>query len=89
MTEIGRQPYIVYGLLRTAAVVATHPSSMIALTLTLYVALYLALIVAYVTVLKYMAEKPEEVLRQEAEGRARTPPGLQTAHLSTSNGSNS
>ncbi len=32
---------------------------MIALTLALYVTLYLALIVAYIGVLKYMAEKPE------------------------------
>jgi cytochrome d ubiquinol oxidase subunit I len=35
---------------------------MIGLTLALYVTLYLALIVAYVAVLKYMAEKPEEAL---------------------------
>ena len=35
---------------------------MIALTLALYVTLYIALVIAYVAVLKYMAEKPEEVL---------------------------
>jgi cytochrome bd ubiquinol oxidase subunit I len=51
---------------------------MIALTLTLYVTLYLALIVAYIAVLKYMAEKPEQVLAKEAEERARTPVGAQT-----------
>jgi len=62
VTEIGRQPFIVYGLIRTADVVSTVPSSMIGLTLALYITLYLALIVAYVTVLKYMAEKPEEAL---------------------------
>ena len=62
VTEIGRQPFIVYGLIRTADVASTVPSSMIGLTLALYVALYLALIVAYVSVLKYMAEKPEQVL---------------------------
>ena len=70
VTEIGRQPFIVYGLLRTADVASTVPSSMIALTLALYVTLYLALIVAYVAVLKYMAEKPEEALA-DAEHRRR------------------
>ena len=59
VTEIGRQPFIVFGLLRTADVASTVPAPMIALTLALYVTVYLALIVAYIGVLKYMAEKPE------------------------------
>ena len=75
VTEIGRQPFIVYGLIRTADVVSKQPSAMIGLTLALYVTLYLALIVAYVTVLKYMAEKPEEVLAQDARDQAVTPAG--------------
>ena len=48
VTEIGRQPFIVYGLVRTADVASKVPSSMIGLTLALYVTMYLALIVAYV-----------------------------------------
>jgi cytochrome d ubiquinol oxidase subunit I len=59
VTEIGRQPYVVFGLLRTADVASDLPSSMIALTLALYVTVYLALIVAYVAVIKHMAEKPD------------------------------
>jgi cytochrome d ubiquinol oxidase subunit I len=59
VTEIGRQPYVVFGLLRTADVASGVPSPMIALTLALYVTVYLALIVAYVTVVKHMAEKPD------------------------------
>ncbi len=78
VTEIGRQPFIVYGLLRTADVASKVPPSMIALTLTLYVTLYIGLIIAYIAVLKYMAEKPEEVLAKEAEERAHTPVGAQT-----------
>ena len=75
VTEIGRQPYIVYGLLRTAEVTATNVSApMIGLSLAMYMTLYAALIVAYVAVLKYMAEKPEDVIEtnalEEAEGRA-------------------
>ena len=71
VTEIGRQPYIVYGLLRTADVAATTvPAKLIALSLVLYLTLYLALIFAYVTVLKYMAEKPEDTIQQDALERA-------------------
>ncbi|MDQ0570531.1 cytochrome d ubiquinol oxidase subunit I [Variovorax paradoxus] len=81
VTEIGRQPFIVYGLVRTADVVSKVPSAMIGLTLALYVALYLALIVAYVTVLKYMAEKPDEVLATESAERAATPPGAITSPI--------
>ena len=75
VTEIGRQPFIVYGLIRTSEVVTTTPSSMIGLTLALYVTLYLALIFAYVSVLKYMAEKPEEVINAAAAEAAATPVG--------------
>ena len=78
VTEIGRQPFIVYGLIRTADVVSAVPSAMIGLTLALYITLYLALIVAYVTVLKYMAEKPEEVLAEDARDQAGTPAGAMT-----------
>jgi cytochrome d ubiquinol oxidase subunit I len=62
VTEIGRQPFIVYGLLRTADVAPATPSPYIALTLAMYLALYGALTIAYVAVLRYMAEKPESAL---------------------------
>ena len=74
VTEIGRQPFIVYGLVRTADVASTISAPLIGLTLTLYVVVYAALVLAYVGVLKYMAEKPEEMLAHEAE-RAAAPPG--------------
>jgi cytochrome d ubiquinol oxidase subunit I len=51
---------------------------MIGLTHTLYVVLYTALVLAYVAVLKYMAEKPEDVLATEAAERAAAPPGAIT-----------
>ena len=60
VTEIGRQPFVVYGLVRTADVASNVAAPMIAATLALYVTVYLALIVAYVAVLRYMAEKPLE-----------------------------
>jgi cytochrome bd ubiquinol oxidase subunit I len=79
VSEIGRQPFIVYGLIRTADVVSAVPSSMIGLTLALYITLYLALIIAYVTVLKYMAEKPDELLQLDAVEQAVTPAGASTS----------
>ena len=84
VTEIGRQPFIVYGLLRTADVASNVASPLILTTLVMYVLLYLALIVAYVAVLKYMAEKPEEVLEEEAREQAATPAGALTSPLLSS-----
>ena len=79
VTEIGRQPFIVYGLIRTADVASKVPAAMVGLTLALYVTLYIALIVAYVSVLKYMAEKPDEVLQIDAVEQAVTPAGASTS----------
>ncbi len=54
-TEIGRQPWLVSGVL-TAADAASHVvAPKIALTLSLYLSLYAALIVAYVSVVFYLA----------------------------------
>ncbi|MDB5801996.1 MAG: cytochrome ubiquinol oxidase subunit [Rhodocyclales bacterium] len=58
VTEIGRQPYIVYGLLRTADVASTVPASHIAVTLVAYLLMYTFLLFAYVGVLRYLAGKP-------------------------------
>jgi cytochrome d ubiquinol oxidase subunit I len=65
VTEIGRQPYVVYGFLRTADVVTTTPASHVAVTLVGYLVVYSALIVAYVAVLKYMAEHVEEAAAEQ------------------------
>jgi cytochrome d ubiquinol oxidase subunit I len=58
VTEVGRQPWIAYGLVRTSEVASTVPWSHIAVTLAMYVTLYVVLIVCYVTVLRHMAGKP-------------------------------
>jgi len=58
VTEIGRQPYIVFGQLLTRDVVASVPASHVALTLTGYLLVYALLLSAYVMVLRYMSEKP-------------------------------
>ena len=58
VTEIGRQPFLVYGLLRTADLVAVHPPAMVLSTLIAYLVVYAGLLLAYVGVLMYMAQHP-------------------------------
>jgi cytochrome bd ubiquinol oxidase subunit I len=57
VTEIGRQPYLVYGLLKTSEAASTVPSAMIATTFAMYLALYVTLTAAYISVLFYLARK--------------------------------
>ena len=54
-TEIGRQPWLVSGVLTAADAASKVPAKAIALTLALYLTLYAALIVAYVSVVFYLA----------------------------------
>jgi len=56
-TEIGRQPWLVQGVIRTAEAVADVPAAMVLSTLMVYLAIYAALTLAYVTVLFYLARK--------------------------------
>ncbi len=56
-TEIGRQPYLVQGVLKTADAVTTVPGGMVAGTLIAYLVIYLILIAAYIKVVFYLARK--------------------------------
>ncbi len=57
VTEIGRQPYIVYGVLAVAETAAKHAPAMIGITFAAYLLLYIGLLVAYVTVVKRLSQK--------------------------------
>lgn len=57
VTEVGRQPYLVYGLLTAAEAASTVPSTLIASTLAMYLCVYAVLIVSYVSVVFYLARK--------------------------------
>jgi cytochrome bd ubiquinol oxidase subunit I len=57
VTEIGRQPYLVYGVLTTANAAASIPTPMLATTLAGYLTTYLALLVAYISVVFHLARK--------------------------------
>ena len=57
VTEIGRQPWLVYGVLTTAQAASQVPAGNIALSLAMYLTLYIALLLAYVSVVFYLAKK--------------------------------
>ncbi|MEM7642370.1 MAG: cytochrome ubiquinol oxidase subunit I [Pseudomonadota bacterium] len=56
-TEIGRQPWLVNGVLDTSAAVADVPAPMVLSTLIGYLVIYAALLFAYVSVIVYLAIK--------------------------------
>jgi cytochrome bd ubiquinol oxidase subunit I len=60
VTEIGRQPFLVYGLLRTSDLVAKHAPATVLSTLVAYLAVYVFLLASYVLVLMYMASHPAQ-----------------------------
>jgi cytochrome d ubiquinol oxidase subunit I len=71
-TEIGRQPWLVQGVLRTAeAVVQTATPPMVATSLAMYLTLYALLLSSFIYVLFYLARRAGE----PAPG-AKTPGGL-------------
>src|SRR5258706_1423157 len=59
VTEIGRQPYLVYGVLTTIEAASSVPSGMILSTFIMYLALYLTLATAYVSLVFYFARSAQ------------------------------
>ena len=55
VTEIGRQPWLVTGVMTTLEAASKVPAPKIALSLALYLTMYAALIVAYISVVFYLA----------------------------------
>jgi cytochrome bd ubiquinol oxidase subunit I len=69
VTEIGRQPWLVQGVLTAAQAASKIPASNIAFTLVMYLSLYAVLLTSYVSVLFYLARKasvPQPILPEVA-----------------------
>ena len=66
-TEIGRQPYLVYGVMLTADAVSDVPARYVAMTLVAYALVYSLLLISYMVVVTQLAIK-------EAEGKGREVP---------------
>jgi cytochrome d ubiquinol oxidase subunit I len=60
VTEIGRQPYLVYGVLTTADAASKVPAAHIGISLTAYLLLYAALLAVYVWTVFYLAKKTSQ-----------------------------
>jgi cytochrome d ubiquinol oxidase subunit I len=67
VTEIGRQPWLVYGVLRTADAASNVPAPLIATSLAMYLSIYVALLLAYIWVLFHL-------MRKASAGDKRMPP---------------
>lgn len=57
VTEIGRQPWLVHGILRTADAVGSISGAQLGASLTGYVLTYSLMLVAYFVVLTHLAAK--------------------------------
>jgi len=64
VTEIGRQPWLVYGVLSTEAAVGAVPATAVAGSLAMYLLLYAVLLIAFVYTLFYLARQAASSNRQ-------------------------
>jgi cytochrome d ubiquinol oxidase subunit I len=78
-TEIGRQPWLVTGVLTTKEAVAQVPAGMVLGTLLAYFAVYAILLAAYVGVIFYLARKYARGEALPPEPRLGAKAGLQPA----------
>lgn len=70
VTEVGRQPYLVSGVLKTSDAVTQLPASNVGFSLTLYAIVYVVLLVAYIKTLFLMCQRSveiEEISEEERE----------------------
>jgi cytochrome d ubiquinol oxidase subunit I len=57
VTEIGRQPWLVTGVLKTVDAISDVPAPIIGISLSMYLMIYAVLMTAFITTLFYMARK--------------------------------
>jgi cytochrome d ubiquinol oxidase subunit I len=57
VTEIGRQPWLVTGVLKTVDAISDVPGPVIGISLSMYLLIYAVLMVAFISTIFYMARK--------------------------------
>jgi len=57
VTEVGRQPWLVYGVLTTQEAATTLPAGNVALSLVMYLLIYAILLIAYIHTVRAMARR--------------------------------
>ena len=60
-TEVGRQPYLVQGVLKTADAITAVPPAHIGLSLAIYLVVYTVLLIAFISTIFYLARKGEDI----------------------------
>lgn len=78
VTEIGRQPYLVSGVLSVKEAVTDIAASSVGISLTLYVVVYSVLLIAYLSTLLVMALRAVEIEEIQEEEHKNTPLKKQT-----------
>jgi cytochrome bd ubiquinol oxidase subunit I len=74
VTEIGRQPWLISGVLRTADAASAVPAAMIGTTLLAYLATYVILTAAYIRALYYLADNAKAPVVQGTPSGGRLQP---------------
>lgn len=69
VTEIGRQPWLVTGVLTTSEAATTIPAGNVAFSLSLYATVYVFLLVAYIRTVFLMARRSVEIEEIQPEER--------------------
>lgn len=80
VTEIGRQPFIVSGILKVSDVVTSVAPTNVAISLSVYLIVYLGLLYAYIHTLYFMARKSVQVQEFEPVGLSVNKRQLATAN---------
>ena len=57
VTEIGRQPWLVYGILKTKDAISNVSGNVVFSSLVLYLSLYAFLLISYISTIAYMSKK--------------------------------
>ncbi len=82
VTEIGRQPWLVQGVLTAAQAASTVPAANIAFTLVMYLTLYIALLAAYVSVVFHLARKATaKETSQSVSNNSAQPGAMRVQHV--------
>ena len=81
VSEIGRQPWMVYELIATKDVVADHSSGMVLTSLIAYAAMYAFLLFSYIAAVFYLSGKPARSLSLHNYGLPKTVPAVQGVNV--------
>jgi cytochrome d ubiquinol oxidase subunit I len=79
VTEIGRQPWLVQGVLRVADAASDVPAPMIGLSLSMYLAVYTVLLAAFIQTIFHMAGKAAKAAGSTPPAAGGTRPGYMPA----------